>query len=236
MFGLTEAQWRDLVLSVNVHRKTRRLSPYQTSQYLAMALNHTNVNALGEALGFSDATTLLKILRLKDLPPETAPLVEWGTAPGAVSMSTAAELLRLASSELVAIAIKAAAQHRLTKEEARQLVQIYGRSGEALQECISRVLLTRPRVERSELIIGSLLSPEAQRNAAELGEEQSAKRLRLLLAHRFPDVVCQAVRVRAGRFSMLFSEEDAAKLRRRLAGRTLEAVATQLLAGTPIEE
>lgn len=235
MFGLTEPQWQDLVLSVNVHRKTRRLSPYQTAQYLAVALDHTTVGSLGEALGFSDTTTLLKILRLKDLPPETAPLVEWGTAPGSVSMSTAAELLRLPDNELVTSAIKAAAQYRLTKEEARQLVQISGRSGEGLQECIGRVLQTRPRVERSELIIGSLLSPEAQRNATELGEEQAARRLRLLLAHYFPDVVCQAVRVRAGRFSVLFSEEDAAKLRQRLAGRTLETVATHLLAGTPIE-
>jgi hypothetical protein len=231
MFGLTDEQWRDLVLSVNVHRKTRRLSPHQTAQYLALALEHGTMRALGDALGFSDTTTLLKIARLNTLPPDTAPLVEWGTAPGSISMSTAAELMRLPDTESAGAAIKAAVQNRFTKEEARQLVQISERSGETVDGCIKRVLLTRPRVERSELIIGTLLSPIAQKKVAEIGDEPATKRLRLLLAHQFPDVVCQSVRIRCGRFSVLVSEDNADKLRKGLAGRSLETVVTQLLAG-----
>ena len=82
MFGLTESQWRDLVLSVNVHRKNRRLSPVDTAHCLATALKQTDVPSLVKALGCNDATTVLKILRLKDLPFELATLVDWGTTRG----------------------------------------------------------------------------------------------------------------------------------------------------------
>src|SRR5271157_2217088 len=157
MFGLNETQWRDLVLSVNVHRKSRRLSPFETATHLGIALRQTDVRTLAQALGFSDITTLLKIASLKDLPTDVAPLIEWGRAPGTVSMSTAAQLARLPSRDLASAAIKAAVQYSFDKEEARQLVQIFQRSGQPLNRCVEQVLETRPRIERSELIIGSLL-------------------------------------------------------------------------------
>jgi len=170
------------------------------------------------------------------MPAEIAPLVEWGTSSGTVSMSTATELMRLPSIDLTVEAVEAAVQHSFTKEEARQLVQVFQRSARPLDQCISNVLETRPRIEKSELILGSLVSAEAQRRARLLGDEPTAKRLRLLLARQYPDVICRALRVKAGRFSLLLSEDNAAKFRQQLAGEAIEAKLTSLLESVALED
>lgn len=229
MFGLTDIQWRDLVLSVNVHRKSRRLSPAEVATYLATALSQTDVSSLAQALGFSDTTTLLKIHRLKDLPAELGALVEWGTVKGSVSMSTAAELMRLRSIDVAASAVKAAVEHSLTKEEARQLVQVLERSGDTLAASLNKILLTRPKVERSELVVGSLLSTKAQEKVLALGNDIAAKKVRLLFARNFPSILCQSVRIQPRRFSLLFPDDNAGKLRDALKGASIEATVTHFL-------
>lgn len=229
MFGLTDIQWQELLLSVNTHRRNRRLSPVETASHLETALSKTDLYSLAKALGFSDTTTIVKIRRLKDLPAELGALVEWGTANGSVSMSTAAELMRIPSIEVAADAIKAAVEHSLNKEEARQLVQIMERSKDSLTTCLNKVLLTRPRVERSELIVGSLLSPLAQERVSRLGTELAVKKLRLLLAKNFPSILCQSVRIRDGRFSLLFPDNNGTELRKLLKGVSVETTVTRLL-------
>jgi len=231
VFGLSESEWRDLVLSVNVHRKDRRLSPVQAGIYMKRALEVTDVEALAEALNFEDTTTMRKILRLADLPSELTPTIDWGTRKGSVSMSTAAELMRLDSEELVRTAIKAAVEHSITKEEARQIVQIRERSGDPIQQCINGALKTRPRIERHEMIIGSLLSKDARDRSEKLGGEVLSKKLKIALAREFPNVICRALRVSGDRFSLLFAEEEAKKFRSKLAGESIESMVTRL-AGT----
>jgi hypothetical protein len=235
VFGLTDIQWQELLLSVNTHRKTRRLSPVETATHLDIALSKTDLHSLAQALGFSDTTTIVKIRRLKDLPAELGALVEWGTANGSVSMSTAAELMRIPSIEVAADAIKAAVEHSLNKEEARQLVQILERSKDPLETCLNKVLLTRPRVEQSELIVGSLLSPMAQEKVLRVGAEPAAKKLRLLLAKNFPSILCQSVRIRDGRFSLLFPDTNGTELRKLLRGVSVETTVTRLLEQLQIE-
>jgi hypothetical protein len=223
VFGLTDIQWQELLLSVNTHRKTRRLSPVETATHLEIALSKTDLHSLAQALGFSDTTTIVKIRRLKDLPAELGALVEWGTANGSVSMSTAAELMRIPSIEVAADAIKAAVEHSLNKEEARQLVQILERSKDPLETC------------QSELIVGSLLSPMAQEKVLRVGAEPAAKKLRLLLAKNFPSILCQSVRIRDGRFSLLFPDTNGTELRKLLRGVSVETTVTRLLEQLQIE-
>ena len=229
MYGLRDDEWRDLVLSVNVHRKNRRLSPIQVARYMRRALEETDTESLAGALGFDDTTTFNKILRLAELPADLASIVQWGTRRGSVSMSTASELLRLPSPTAVQHAMHAAAEHNLTREEARQLVQIQKRSGQSVQDCVNSVLRTRPHVERSELIIGSFVSGEARARITSLGNEASARMLKRILAREYPDVTCRAVRVNEDHFSLLLSIEDSARLRSALKSKSVESEITRLM-------
>jgi hypothetical protein len=143
--------------------------------------------------------------------------------------------MRIPSIEVAADAIKAAVEHSLNKEEARQLVQILERSKDPLETCLNKVLLTRPRVEQSELIVGSLLSPMAQEKVLRVGAEPAAKKLRLLLAKNFPSILCQSVRIRDGRFSLLFPDTNGTELRKLLRGVSVETTVTRLLEQLQIE-
>ncbi len=229
MFGLEREEWQDLVLSVNVHRKNRRLSPSQAAAYLQRALQRTTVEELAETLGFKETSTLRKIAGLVVLPADVASTVEWGSRRGNISMSTAAELLRLRSADLIREAVTSAIEHDLSKEEARQVVQIRARSSEPIQECVRRALATRTRIERSELILGSLLSGTAKQVSRQLGNDLLARKLKIALAHQFPDVVPKALRINGDRFSILLSEADAASLRAALQGKSVEATLTEFV-------
>ena len=229
MFGLSKDEWRDLVLSVNVHRKARRLSPADAARYLHRALQQSEIEVISSALGFSDSSTLRRIIRLNDLPEDLALLVEWGTKRGSLSMSTATELLRLSSPDLIRQAFIGAIEHEMTKDEARQIVQIRERATTPISDCITQALLTRPRIDRTELILGSLVTPKSQATASRLGNDAATAKLKLLLARHYPDIVARVTRINGNRFSLLFAHEDANVLRRLLGNKSIETAVSELL-------
>jgi len=144
-------------------------------------------------------------------------------------MSTAFELLRLASIDDVRDAFRAAVEYELTRDEARQVAQIQERTSEAISECVRRVVASRPKIERSELIIGSLLTASSRALVDRMGSPETIRRLKLLLARQYPDVVARALRIHAERFSLLLAEADAVRLREHLGPRSIEATITQLV-------
>jgi len=228
MFGLPAEDWQNLLLSVNVHRKSRRLTPVQSGELLGRALEKTDIDHLCQALGFSDSSTLRKIERLRTLPPDLAATVEWGDRKGVLSMSTAAELMRLTDADAVRESIAAAIEYEITRDEARQVVQIRERSGKSIRDCFQQALTTRPRIEKSELILGSFVDEEAKKTSRELGNEAIERRLKNLLAQTFRDVVVRALRIKGERFSLLLSIEDSQKLRAALNGESVERVVNRL--------
>jgi hypothetical protein len=227
MFGLQRNEWQDLVLSVNIHRKTRRLSPSTTAILLSRASSHSSPNELAEALGFKEPSTLRKIMSLKSLPPEIADVVEWGERRGSLSMSSAAEITRLEDMDLMRKVAHAAIQSSMTKEEIRQIVQMKTRSNASIEDCIRNALATRPLIERNELILGSLLTEKAKRSVAELGTEAIGRKIQNLMARQFPAVVSKALRVSEERFSLLLSDEDSRQLRLALKGKSVELMITE---------
>jgi len=229
MFGLAKEDWQDLVLSVNVHRKQRRLSPYRSACLLDRALANATVEELAEALGFEDTTTIRKIHRLHELPSALASVVHWGARRGSLSMSTASELMRLDSAASLERAFSAAIEHNLTRDEARQLVQVRQRTGNDIDKCVEQALITRPRIERSELVLGSFISHKSQQVAEGLGDSDASRALRLEMAKEMPQVVPRALRISDGRFSLLLSQEDAGKLRGTIGEHSIESKLTELM-------
>ncbi len=228
MFGLGQDQWQDLVLSVNVHRKSRRLAPSQVGRCLTAALQHTDLETLADRLNFKDTTLLRKIARLADLPPDVASMVDWGSRKGSLSMSAATEIQRLEAPELIRESAIAAVENDFSRAEARQLVQIHARTGAPITACVESVVATRPKVERSELIIGSLLSEKAKAGCTLLGNDAAARSILLRLATRHPDVTARALRINGDRFSLLLSAEDGTRLRQLISPESVESLLTHL--------
>lgn len=232
MYGLSADEWSDLVLSVNTHQGTRKLSPVEVGKSISRALTRCGAKELSQSLGFSDTTTLRRLDRLSRVPQELADLVAWRSEPGKVSMSVATELLRLEEGEREAI--MSAIANRLTKEEARQLVQIQSRSGKSIDTCVGEVLLTRPRIERRELVIGRLTNPAAIEGLGQIGEAKARRAVQAGLARDHPGQTCLSLRMQGnGQFSMLFSPADVAAIRARIAPSSIEqTVANYILSVT----
>lgn len=229
MFGLKEDEWRDLLLSVNVHRKNRRISPARAGRYIIKALEQTNINVLAEALGFNELSTLRKIIKVGSLPTNIASLVDWGTRRGSLSMSTAAELSRLKTPDLIETAFVEAVKYDFSRDEARQVVQIFSRSKQSIELCIQSVLKTRPKIVRSHLVIGSILSDKAKEIVASSDSGQIKRKVEMSMARSFPDVTIQALRFNDERFSMMLSEDNANIFRKKLKGKTIEVFLTDTL-------
>jgi hypothetical protein len=229
MYGLCREDWQSLVLSVKVHRKSRRLSPLQAAELMREALLSTDEKSLAGSLQFRGTTMLRRILRLSELPSDVAALVDWGRRQGGVSMSTASELMRLGNPKDISVAFRAAATHGLTRSEASEVVQISRRSELSVEQALSRALATRLVVQRSELVLGSLLGTNAMNSARALGNEQATRLLRRELAAVYPAVTCASVRVNGNRFSILLSEQDAAALRCAIGTSSIEEAVSKLM-------
>jgi hypothetical protein len=228
MFGLTKDEWQDLVLSVNVHRKTRRLSPSRVAAHLRKALENTDEETLAHRLNFKDTTLLRKLAKLAELPVDVAATVDWGNRKGSLSMSAATEIQRLEDPAMIREAAIAAIEHDLSRAEARQVVQVHRRTQQSIRECVQSAINTRPKIERSELIIGSFLSTPSRASCARLGNDEAARLIQRYLAKTYPDIVAKALRINEDRFSLLLSAEDGAKLRALIRPDSVESLLTHI--------
>jgi len=164
---------------------------------------------------------------LSQLPDGLAAVISWGGGRGTLSMSAASELLRLG--DKAAQAFPLALSNNISKEEARQIVQLHQRSGQPIDACVKQSLLTRPRIEQMELIIGTILDPLAKAHCAQLGNEDSTKLLSRRLAQRFPDLFFKSIRVNADKFSLLLDTPVSRTFRESIAPNSVESVVNAIL-------
>ena len=163
IIGLSREDYRDLVLSVGTHQKSRRLSPLEVARLLAKAAaagatRDDCATTLG--LGVTQVRTFLKLL---DLDADIQHLADWrGSKNATISFSTLAELARLAPHDQMQ-AVDSVLRHGLTWKEVVQLVQIAKRSGKAIDDCIADVLNLRPEVVTRHLFVGAITSEHLAR-------------------------------------------------------------------------
>lgn len=148
-------------------------------------------------------------------------------------MSTASELLRLdgISSEVLKEIFKKAIECELTKEEARQVIQIFKRSKKSPVEAFEEALKTRPIIQKSVLILGSLLSSEAKNKAEQSINESGMRKIYAAFARRFPDISFQTFKINSSRFSLLLSEENEKLLKKSINPLTVEEGITKTIEG-----
>jgi hypothetical protein len=231
MYGLTKQEWQDLVLSVNVRKANRRLNPYKVALLIEKAIRSTTPENLASELNFKDLSTFDKIRTLAKSPEDFGELIDWGSRRGYLSMSTASELLRLSEigSDNFREIFKKSIECELTKEEARQLIQIHKRSGKSPYDSLEETLKTRPIIQKSILILGSLLSAKAKDNAEKSIRESGMRKIYATFARKFPDISLQVFKINSSRFSLLLSEENEKKLRNAIGDISVEEVITKTI-------
>lgn len=223
-FGLSAEEWTNLVLSVNTHRTTRRLSPAEVALLVQRALNKVDRTELSDALGLRDASMVSRFDSLNQLDPDLRDLVDWGTKAGCLSMSVASELAPLRPRSERRRAFDAALTHRFNKEEALQLAQSFRRRFGSMEACIEAALETRPRLERTEVIIGAVIDEGVRAILETMSPSQRKAAFDELLDARFPGVTRLGATLNVGHFSISIEPSESTRLREALGDERLEGV------------
>lgn len=156
--GLTALELGLVRMSVGYggHKKGRPLSPVEVGVFLRKARMHgASVADCSEAAQLHD-TSVLRFLRILDLPSDLQHLIDWGSGRDFVGFSAAVETTKLkdgSDQRAVAAAILA---NSLNSKEVRQVTQLRQRSGRSVDECVREVLGMRPKVVKRYIFIGSV--------------------------------------------------------------------------------
>ena len=156
--SLSSDERRDIILSIGTHKKNRRLSPIQVAQLLnhLYQIQGIPLNQIAQELQLKNSSILRRFLSLLSLPSELQPLVRWGTSPGYLSFSVAAEISRAKDFDKITLLAKDALENQRSKEEIRAILQCNLRGGGSLTECIETIDSTRLKVTHYYVFLGQI--------------------------------------------------------------------------------
>lgn len=209
----------------------RRLTPVDVGKLLRREIRRGVTSArLAQELHLPPGTSVITwFLRLPDLPEEVQGLVQFGRPPAGLSLTQAAEVARLHPDEsamrrLAAMTI----EHRFSGTETRSVVQLVKRRPTTVDAAVAEVLRGRPTIDRRHVLIGTV-TPEAWSVLVILDE--GAKQEALLGALRVLGVMPQAAHLSRLRYTVVLSDDEAARVRREgLTPDSLEVKLNTLLA------
>ncbi|UZP67635.1 hypothetical protein N1030_01325 [Desulfovibrio mangrovi] len=198
---LSENQWRDLQLSIDVRTKNRRLNPVQVSWMLNLLRDHNiSLAEIAEALLIKGTSLLHKFISLKRLPESVVPLITFGSGVGVISFSAAVEIAKLTNVDEMEVLARDVVTNSRTKGEVVAIVQRCRKGGVPLEVAIEEIDHMRPVVETYHVFVGRLAE-------GDWGKEKDV--LRKQLAGLFGAKNVISVSIVGCQFSFVLAEEAA---------------------------
>ena len=215
--GLSEIEFKQLLLSVGTHRSARVLTPCEVAFLFQKAINHgASLQDCAKAVLLDGPTWISRFLRTLKLDKNIRHLVGWGQATGSVSFTSATEVARLKTNEQAHV-FTSILENKLSSKEIRELVQICLRSGRPIKHCISEVVSLRPQVIRQHMFVGAVASPQVKQALRLKTQAERDALFRDLVVSRVPELQHSAVKLGAENFAIITNDEGAASLQRQLA-------------------
>lgn len=184
MIDLPPETKRDLILSVGTHRSNRPLLPLQVAVALRTALDSgATMVELSTALQLQDATMIHRFLRLLVLPEDIQLLIGWQSDALTIPFATASEISRLISAEDQRLLARSVLEHKMSKSEVVEVVQVNRRAGKLVRQCIDEVISRRRVIERRYMLIGQIETDTLRGRLAMMSQPERDALLRSALAH-----------------------------------------------------
>ncbi len=140
-------------------KKGRPLSPVEVGMLLRKARMHgVSLTDCAEAVQLHE-TSMLRFLRILDLPADLRHLIDWGSGKDFIGFSAAVEMMKLPDTEDQRVLGAAIMASKLNSKEVRQVAQLRLRSGHSVDRCVREILRMRPNIVRRYIFIGSV-APE----------------------------------------------------------------------------
>jgi hypothetical protein len=230
VLGLSPDIHKKLLLTVGSHRAQRPLSPVEVSEAIQASLTAgSSLEEIAEALHLESPSVLNDFLRLLRLTPEVRHVVDWGRATAStIGFKAGAKLAQLSEPEEQHRVCRAALQHRLSKAEIEQVVQLRKRSKQSIDDCIAEALRMRPQVQKVNVFIGAVAAPEVRARLAALNQAQRDNVLRVVIQREFPALRRVSCRLGVDGFTIAGGEEVSAALTQE--GKDFEALINEALA------
>jgi hypothetical protein len=130
MVAISPDEHEKLKESIGTHARERPLSPIQAADVISRISEASSIRQIAQEIGLSDTTILKQLVSLRSLPQEVQDLIVWGSKPGCVSFSVAAEIARIKDRSIVARLSKMALTERLSKSRIREMIRDFRQRGE----------------------------------------------------------------------------------------------------------
>ncbi len=165
--GLTEQETTDYLLSTGRTLKgvIKPLSPLEVMEYIQKMLDSgLTKNEIIELSPFGKDMWVNHYVRFNKLIPEIQALADWGQTSLSTLGFTAVWHYYRFSDEDQRFLYKKALEHRLTRDQVREIAQFYERGFGNIEKCFEETLSWAPSKETYTLFIGSLKSKELIEN------------------------------------------------------------------------
>jgi len=206
MKGIAPEDLRDLILSVGIHKSDRPLSPVEVAELLYKLINsgETIQDVSKEIL--LNPTMITRFLRLTNVAPEIQHLIGWG-GESKISFSTASEIARLKTVEEHKILAQATLEHKLSKNETIQVVEVRNKFGKPINQCIEDILRMRPRIIRRYLFIGAVKLSEVRNKLRLMSQTDRDALFSKAVTLNYPDLPYWEGQLGSKGFNLLGNEE-----------------------------
>lgn len=207
--GLTEKEDLHLKVTLGRQRKTRFYSPFGSAKLLKKALDAGEQKKNLKDKVKVSVDMINKIMRLNSIKhPQIISSIEWmASGTGQISMSVASELARLANNDDQLTVFKGIQENNFTKEEVKELVTLYNRSGLSIEECIEQIRKAKPEIIHTLVIIGKILSDRLIRKLSTIPDLDRNILFRRVLDSHFPSLNYKGVKLKKGKFIIIGGEQ-----------------------------
>jgi hypothetical protein len=207
--GLSEQEFKRLLLSVGTHRSERVLTPCEVGFLFQKAINNgATLHDCAKAVLLEGSTWISRFLRTLKLDRSVRHLVGWGQSDGSVAFTSATEVARLNKREHEAV-FTSILESNLSSKEVRELVQIRLRSGRAIQECIAEVIALRPQVVRQHVFVGAIKSPELKAKLRSKTQMERDEIFKSIVLRRSAPLARCIVKLGVDNFALITDDEGA---------------------------
>ncbi len=209
--GLTEQETTDYLLSTGRTLKgvIKPLSPLEVMEYIQKMLDSgLTKNEIIELSPFGKDMWVNHYVRFNKLIPEVQALADWGQTSLSTLGFTAVWHYYRFSDEDQRFLYKKALEHRLTRDQVREIAQFYERGFGNIEKCFEETISWAPSKETYTLFIGSLKSNELIENLKNIKQLDKDLILNKCLSDYFDTDKTPDSRLLNNKYTIIFKPDE----------------------------
>jgi len=209
---LTPEEWRKIIISIGTHSVKRPLSPIEVGKFihkLIISAKKKNVSERQIALELQlrDTSMIRRFDNLNNIPEEFNDFIIWGNKDGFISFTSASFATELSSKNDIGSLLQSIIEHKLNKNEVRQIIEFKRRTNSSIEECLKEILLARPKIIHRYMLMGSLSDVKFKEKFLNMDKFEKNNLFFKFLKNQYPLIEIYVAHISESRFSIITNED-----------------------------